>query len=102
MADSLPNVKNYHLASLVQDDKLTLLFQLKPAAMTKSFGIEVADIAQLPKKIVNNAKKYLKELEDDIPENADETKVAEIDDFFEKIKSDKSFNVTAALDSLIC
>lgn len=94
LADSLPNVKNYHLASLVENDKLTLLFKVKPGPMTKSFGIQVADIAQLPKSVVTTAKKYLSELEcSDFIRESDPQRCLKIDEFLEKIKKDKTFDV---------
>lgn len=104
MSNLLPNVKNYHLASLVQNEKLTLLFQLKPTAMTKSFGIEVADIAQLPKIVVQNAKLFLTELE--IGEKAEEkTKGNEIlekvDSLLDKIKNDKTIDIDTIIESML-
>ncbi|XP_070496738.1 DNA mismatch repair protein spellchecker 1 [Chironomus tepperi] len=94
LADSMPNVKNYHLASLVENEKLTLLFKVKPGPMTKSFGIQVADIAQLPKSVVTTAKKYLSELEcSDFIRESDPHRCLKIDEFLEKIKKDKSFDI---------
>jgi DNA mismatch repair protein MSH2 len=101
MAESVPNVKNYHLASIVEDNKLTLLFKVKEKAMTKSFGIEVAEIAQLPEHIVNSAKIYLNELEmedKDCKEN--EQVLAKIDNLLEKAKSEKNFKMLDTLFNL--
>ncbi|CAG9799133.1 unnamed protein product [Chironomus riparius] len=93
LADSLPNVKNYHLASLVENDKLTLLFKVKPGPMIKSFGIQVADIAQLPKSVVTTAKQYLSELEcSDFISASDPQRCLKIDAYLEMIKKDKSFD----------
>lgn len=100
LADSLPNVKNYHLASMVDNDKLTLLFKVKPGAMTKSFGIQVAEIAQLPATVVFSAKKYLNDLEcsefkTDNKYNAE--KCAKIDQLLENIKKEKDFDISSFL-----
>lgn len=86
----LKNVKNFHLASVVEDGKLTSLFQVQPGPMLKSFGIEVAAIAQLPDSVVNSAKSYLEGLETKECEGNDDTKV---DAFLDKIKKDKAFTI---------
>jgi DNA mismatch repair protein MSH2 len=94
LADELSNIKNYHLASLVENDKLLTLFKVKPGAVTKSFGIEVANIAQLPESVVASAKVYLSELEMNLSETvADESRMAKIDDLLEKIQNDKNFDI---------
>jgi DNA mismatch repair protein MSH2 len=94
MADKLSNVKNYHLASMVEDDKLTLLFKVKPGAMTKSFGIQVANIAQLPESVVSAAKNYLSELED-VAEIAKESveKSRKVEDLLKMIQENKDFDL---------
>jgi DNA mismatch repair protein MSH2 len=94
MADELSNVKNYHLASMVEDDKLTLLFKVKPGAMTKSFGIQVANIAQLPESVVSAAKNYLSELED-VAEIAKESveKSRKVEDLLKMIQENKDFDL---------
>lgn len=96
----LTNVKNYHLASLVENDKLTLLFKVKEGAMLKSFGIQVANIAQLPEDVVESAKLYLNELEANDDENKgksieDIEKIAKIDEFLERIQADKNFDINS-------
>lgn len=93
LADELPNVKNYHLASLVENDKLTLLFKVKPGAMTKSFGIQVATIAQLPESVISSAKRYLDELEVKDAEDEPSEKVAKIEDLLKRIEEDKNFDI---------
>lgn len=55
--------KNYHLAALTDNQQLTLLFQVKPGPITKSFGIQVAEIARLPEIVLKGAKEYLLEIE---------------------------------------
>jgi DNA mismatch repair ATPase MutS len=92
MANELKNVKNYHLSSIVENGKLTTLFQVQPGPMLKSFGVEVAAIAQLPESVVFAAKNYLEEIEiDDVAD--DEKNMAKVDELLEKIKKGQSYNL---------
>lgn len=84
----ISNVKNYHLASVVENGKLTSLFQVQPGPMLKSFGIEVAAIAQLPSSVVDAAKNYLEGLE-----TKDCQQDEKVDAFLDKIKKDKAFTI---------
>ena len=100
LANSLPNVKNYQLASIVENGKLTSLFQVKEGSMLKSFGIEVADIAQLPRSVVDSAKSYLSGLETmDVDEDCESMK--KIDDILDRIEKDKILN-NDMIDSIFC
>jgi len=63
LADQLDNVHNYHVSALTTEEKLTLLYQLQPGVCSKSFGIEVARIADFPHDVVKNAKKRIAKLE---------------------------------------
>lgn len=89
LENSLKNVKNYHLESIVEDGKLTSLFQVQPGPMLKSFGIEVAEIAHLPEKVVKSAKKYLESLEP----NENETDDEKVENFLKKVKNDKMYTM---------
>lgn len=80
--------KNYHLAAMTNDEKLTLLFKVKPGPIDKSFGIQVAEIAQLPKSVLADAKKYLLEIEDEQRKNKKSSdKEIKIGKMLEKIEN---------------
>jgi DNA mismatch repair protein MSH2 len=99
LADTLNNVKNYHLSSIVENGKLTSLFQVKDGPMLKSFGIEVADIAQLPRSVVDSAKSYLSGLEcDEIDNESEEMKKA--DDILATVEREKKFTADM-IESLV-
>lgn len=67
--------------------------------MLKSFGIEVADIAQLPRSVVDSAKSYLSGLEStDIDDESDEMK--KVDNLLNTIERDKTFTAEM-IDSLV-
>ncbi|CAO1403570.1 unnamed protein product [Diamesa serratosioi] len=86
LADNSPVVKNYHLAAITTDGKLTLLFQVKPGPIDKSFGIQVAEIAQLPQTVLVDAKKFLEDIEiEQFQDQADE-KTKQIYKFLDTIR----------------
>jgi DNA mismatch repair protein MutS len=60
----LPAVKNYTVSVKEQEDKIIFLRKIIPGKADKSYGINVARLAGLPAKIITNASRILKELED--------------------------------------
>lgn len=63
LADTEKFAKNYHLAAITDDGQLTLLFKVKPGPVDRSFGIQVAELVQLPKNVLADAKSFLSEIE---------------------------------------
>ncbi len=63
LPDSLHNVINVHLDAVEQDDKLIFMHSVKEGPANKSYGLQVALLAGVPKTVVNRAKKHLKQLE---------------------------------------
>jgi DNA mismatch repair protein MutS len=55
-------LKNAHM-TVCDHPKLTFLYEIKQGRSSKSFGIQVAELAGLPKPVIKEAWKVLKELE---------------------------------------
>ncbi len=56
-------VKNIHLSATEYHDKIIFLHRINEGAAEKSYGIQVASLAGVPKSIINLAKKHLQQLE---------------------------------------
>ncbi|KAH8352433.1 hypothetical protein KR084_004130 [Drosophila pseudotakahashii] len=65
LAESLPTVRNCHMAAVADADNFTLLYQVRPGVMEKSFGIQVARLANFPEHVVQNAQEVYNEFEDE-------------------------------------
>jgi DNA mismatch repair protein MutS len=54
-------VKNFHSTVKETEDSIVFLHKIKPGAENKSFGVEVAGLAGLPKSVIDRAKEIMKE-----------------------------------------
>jgi DNA mismatch repair protein MutS len=63
LADFLPRVKNFNVAVTEEKGKVIFLRKILPGGVDKSYGIHVAQLAGLPKQVVNRANEVLEELE---------------------------------------
>jgi DNA mismatch repair protein MSH2 len=94
LAETEKAAKNFHLAAITENDKLTLLFQVKPGPIDRSFGIQVAEIAQLPPSVLNDAKKFLKDIETEQRKGGKvDEREGKIEELLEKIKNGENFDI---------
>ena len=70
LADLLPLVANYNVAVAEEGDSVVFLHQIVPGGGDQSYGIHVAQLAGLPRDVVNRANEILKELEAHAPTTA--------------------------------
>lgn len=58
-----PTVKNLHLDAVEYKDEIIFMHEVKPGAASKSYGLQVAALAGVPKAVITSAKAKLAELE---------------------------------------
>ncbi|MFW6319009.1 MAG: DNA mismatch repair protein MutS [Bacillota bacterium] len=63
LEDTLPRLKNIHVAAIEEAGHITFLHQVKEGRADKSYGINVASLAHLPKTLISRSKTILKHLE---------------------------------------
>lgn len=83
-ADYLPRVHNFHLAVRERGGKVEYLHKVEAGRAEKSFGLHVAQLAGLPKPVLNRAKQLLAENENSSGDNKIKSKKshkAETQDF---------------------
>jgi DNA mismatch repair protein MutS len=63
LANTLLGVANVHLDASEYGDKLVLLHRVKAGPANRSFGLQVAALAGIPKPVLDHARLYLRSLE---------------------------------------
>jgi DNA mismatch repair protein MutS len=64
LEDLFPGVRNYNVAVSESDGRVVFLHKIIPGAADRSYGIHVAQIAGLPKPVIQRANEILQRLED--------------------------------------
>lgn len=60
---TLPLLKNVHVSAVEQNGKVVFLHKIKEGPADKSYGIHVAELAELPKDLIERANEILSQLE---------------------------------------
>ncbi len=63
LADEISTVKNVHFAATEHDDKIIFLHRVHAGPASQSYGIQVAQLAGVPRRVIQLAKQKLAELE---------------------------------------
>ncbi|MBA1393145.1 DNA mismatch repair protein MutS, partial [Lactobacillus sp. XV13L] len=63
MEQKLPHLKNIHVGATEENGKLIFLHKILPGPADQSYGIHVARLAGMPRKVLRTATKLLKRLE---------------------------------------
>ncbi|MBZ5750521.1 MULTISPECIES: DNA mismatch repair protein MutS [Metabacillus] len=65
LEEQLSSLKNIHVKAIEENGKVVFLHKIEEGAADKSYGIHVAELADLPKSLITRAKEILIELEAD-------------------------------------
>jgi DNA mismatch repair protein MutS len=65
LAESLPGVRNYNVAVAEEAGRVVFLHKIVPGGADRSYGIHVAELAGLPRPVINRAQEILAQLESD-------------------------------------
>lgn len=63
LENEIKSVKNVHFEAAEHDDKIIFLHTVKEGAASQSYGIQVAQLAGVPRRVIHIAKQKLRELE---------------------------------------
>ena len=63
LADQIKTLANVHLDAMEHNDNIIFMHAIQEGAASKSFGLQVAQLAGVPKTVINRAKQRLSELE---------------------------------------
>jgi DNA mismatch repair protein MutS len=63
LADELPACANVHLDATEHGDSLVFLHAVKEGPANQSYGLQVARLAGVPRMVIQDARRYLGELE---------------------------------------
>jgi DNA mismatch repair protein MutS len=67
LAEVLPKVRNHNVAVAEEGDKVVFLRKIVPGGADRSYGIHVAQLAGLPRVVIQRAEEILQELEKGAP-----------------------------------
>src|SRR5690606_20780141 len=71
LADELPHLRNVHVKAVEKNDRIVFLHKVHEGAADESYGIYVAQLADLPKPLIKRAKTILEELETSAQKNTE-------------------------------
>ncbi|EJV2457307.1 DNA mismatch repair protein MutS, partial [Listeria monocytogenes] len=61
----LSGLQNIHVSAVEENGKVVFLHKIKEGPADKSYGIHVAELAELPKSLIERASRILEQLEND-------------------------------------
>ena len=63
LAEDFSQVANFHMTVREYAGKMRFLYQMEEGGSSRSFGVEVAKLTDMPKEVIRNAEKILKKME---------------------------------------
>jgi len=87
---SLPKLKNIHVAADNKQGKIVFLHKIEDGPADESYGINVAELAHLPKPLIKRAGEILKHLEKQHKKDLEQIDLFNFDDYEEEVSEEKS------------
>lgn len=102
LEESLTNLKNVHVSAKDENGKIIFLHKVKEGPTDKSYGINVAELADLPKGVIARSKKILKDLEFNHQKLSDDVSINlfNFDDFEEEQKEQPKNEIIQELEHI--
>lgn len=80
MTKTYPQIKNYRITVSEENGEIEFLRKIVPGGASKSYGIQVAKMAGLPKAVISRSEELMRKMQKDLSKNlAGRKKEAEID-----------------------
>ncbi|MCJ7570248.1 MAG: DNA mismatch repair protein MutS [Anaerolineales bacterium] len=76
LAEFLPGVRNYNVAVSEEGGKVVFLHKITPGGADKSYGIHVAELAGIPRPVINRAQEILAQFEAASDQSSDDPQIA--------------------------
>jgi DNA mismatch repair protein MutS len=76
LSELLPGVRNYNVAVSEEGGKVVFLHKITPGGADKSYGIHVAELAGMPRPVINRAQEILAQFEAASDQTSDDPQVA--------------------------
>ena len=76
LSEFLPGVRNYNIAVSEEGGKVVFLHKITPGGADKSYGIHVAELAGMPRLVINRAQEILAQFEAESDQSSDDPQVA--------------------------
>jgi DNA mismatch repair protein MutS len=67
LAEDMPELANVHLDAVEYEETIRFMHSVQEGAASKSYGLQVAQLAGVPKSVIHKAKRKLAELESQSP-----------------------------------
>lgn len=83
LPETMPGIANIHLTAIEHDDKIIFLHAVKEGPANQSYGLQVAQLAGVPRAVIQQAKEKLGELEQHALHPTQNNSASQIDLFTE-------------------
>jgi len=80
MTKNYPQIKNYRITITEENGKIEFLRKIVPGGASKSYGIHVAQMAGLPKSVIDKSQELMKKMQKDFSKNLSSRKSNETED----------------------